>query len=309
MDVLATGYPSLDYILPVSHTPGVGETASLKALPDDLSATYGGCGLNIAVALTRLGFHTGVALVLGDDRAGMQYQRRLHDFQINTSDVSVLTEASTSRSYLFRAPNGEYQNFFYGGAADQWDGKLHLRNLPHVRYALVTVGQYNYNRQFVEKVCAANVPLVWALKPDIFAYPVEAMRSFAAASALILMNHIEANFVCKTLGLSNVRELLDSTTQTLVVTRGAAGCVVYTADADLPVPAVPDVAVVDTTGAGDAFAAGFLAGLLRAYDLQVCAQIGGVLASFVLEKVGCQTNLPNWEQMEARYTAHFGALP
>jgi len=309
MDVLATGYPSLDYILPVSHTPGVGETALLKALPDDLSATYGGCGLNVAVALARLGFRPGVALVLGDDRAGLQYQNRLREYQINAADVTVLPQSFTSRSYLFRAPSGEYQNFFYGGAADQWDGKLHLRSLPNVRYALVTVGQYNYNRQFVEKVCAANVPLVWELKPDIYAYPVEAMRDFAAASTLILMNHIEADFVCKTLGLQDARELLNGKTQVLVVTRGAAGCNVYTADAMLSVPAVSGVTVVDTTGAGDAFTAGFLAGMLRKYDLQVCAQIGAVLASFVLEKVGCQTNLPNWEQMQARYSAQFGELP
>ncbi len=309
MDVLATGYPSLDYILPISHTPGVGETALLQTLPDDLTATYGGCGINVAVALARLGFRPGVALVLGDDRAGLQYQNRLREYQINASDVIVLPQSSTSRSYLFRAPNGEYQNFFYGGAADRWDGKLNLRGLTNTRYALVTVGPYRYNRQFVEKVCAANVPLVWELKPDIYAYPAEAMRDFAAASAFIVMNHIEANFVCKTLGLQDVRELLNGTTQALIVTHGAEGCTVFVPDDALSVPAVPGVKVVDTTGAGDAFTAGFLTGLLREYDLQVSAQIGAVLASFVLEKVGCQTNLPNWEQMKTRYVPQFGDLP
>ena len=308
MDVLATGYPSLDYILPVSHSPAVGETALLQAVPDDAAATYGGCGINVAVALSRLGLRAGVAVVLGDDYAGSLYRSRLREQQIGTSDVTTIPGTATSRSYLFRNPNGEYQNFFYPGAADQWNGTLRLKSLTGARYALVTVGPYHYNKQFVRLAREMNVPVVWELKPDIFAFPVEAMREFAAASAYILMNHIEARFVGKTLGLSEPEELLNETTQAVVITHGAEGCQVYMPQGCLEVAAVPVANVVDTTGAGDAFTAGFLAGVLRGHDFKVSAQIGSVMASFALEQIGCQTNLPNWSLMEARYKAHFGAL-
>jgi nucleoside kinase len=308
MDVLATGYPSLDYILPVSHSPGIGETALLEAVPEDAAATYGGCGINVAVALSRLGLRAGVAVILGDDYAGSLYRARLREQQIDTSDVITLPGAYTSRSYLFRSPNGEYQNFFYPGAADRWDGTLRLKNLSEARFALVTVGPHNYNRQFVRLAREVNVPVVWELKPDIFAFPVEVMQDFAAASTYILMNHIEARFVGQTLGMSEPEDLLNETTQAVVITHGAEGCQVYTAEGCIEVAAVPVAAVVDTTGAGDAFTAGFLAGLLRRHNLKVSAQIGSVMASFALEQIGCQTNLPNWSLMEARYKAHFGAL-
>jgi nucleoside kinase len=308
MDVLATGYPSLDYILPVSHSPGIGETALLQAIPHDGAATYGGCGINVAVALARLGLRSGVAVVLGDDYAGSLYRARLREQHVDTGDVTTIPGEQTSRSYLFRNPNGEYQNFFFAGAADRWDGTLRLKGLPMAHYALVTVGPYRYNRQFVELARAAHVPLIWELKPDIFAFPAEAMTEFAAASTYIIMNHIEAVFVAQTLELAEPKDLLNETTQAVVITRGAEGCQVYTAERCQAVAAVPVTRVVDTTGAGDAFTAGFLAGIIRKHSLKVSAQMGSVMASFALEKIGCQTNLPTWGLMEARYKTHFGTL-
>jgi sugar/nucleoside kinase (ribokinase family) len=306
LHLLATGYPSLDLILPVSHSPAVGETALLRALPDDTAMTYGGCGLNAAVALAKLGARAGAAVVLGDDPAGRRYLAYLREQGVDTTNVILLPGAQTSRSYLFRSPAGEYQNFFFPGAADDWDGTLTLQNVAQARYALVTVGAYRYNRQFVERVREVETPLVWQLKPDIFAFPVEAMRDFAAAGAFILMNHIEAQFISKALGLRVPEALLNNTTQVLVITRGAAGCEVYMHGGKVAVPAVPPTRLVDTTGAGDAFTAGFLAGLIRGCDMQICARIGSVVASFVLEAIGCQTNLPDWERMEGRYMEHFG---
>ncbi len=69
---------------------------------------------------------------------------------------------------------------------------------------------------------------------------------------------------------------------------------------------MPPRVVLDPTGAGDGFTAGFLAGLLRGATPEIGAQVGAVVASFVLEAVGCQTNLPGWEQTMARYREHFG---
>lgn len=308
LDVLATGYPSLDYILAVSHSPTIGETALLSALPDDQAVTYGGCGLNVAVGLQALGHRTGVAAVLGDDPLGQGYHAHLREKGIDTRDVTLLPGAYTSRSYLFRSPDGEYQNFFFAGAADEWNETLNLRSLSDARFALVTVGAFRYNAQFVRLARAANVPLVWQLKSDIFAFPKDSIHEFAAASAYILMNHIEADYVQQTLGVRQMGELLNDLTKAVVITEGARGCEVYSADGHIRLAAVPPAQIVDTTGAGDAFTAGFLAGVLREYELKVSAQIGATVASFVLEETGCQTNLPDWKQTQKRYERHRGSL-
>jgi ribokinase len=63
---------------------------------------------------------------------------------------------------------------------------------------------------------------------------------------------------------------------------------------------------VDTTGAGDAFTAGYLAGYLRGLLPVRCAEMGAVAASFAVEAVGCQTNLPDNDRLQARLKEAFG---
>ena len=72
------------------------------------------------------------------------------------------------------------------------------------------------------------------------------------------------------------------------ITRGKTGSVVITADEVIPVGAEPVDEVVDTTGAGDLFAAGFLAGLTRNLPLAECGRLGSIAASEVISHVGAR---------------------
>jgi sugar/nucleoside kinase (ribokinase family) len=70
------------------------------------------------------------------------------------------------------------------------------------------------------------------------------------------------------------------------ITRGASGCVIVTPDEMIEVPAVPVESVLDTTGAGDLFAAGFLQALTSGLDLAACGHRGSIAASEVISHVG-----------------------
>jgi len=72
------------------------------------------------------------------------------------------------------------------------------------------------------------------------------------------------------------------------ITRGKDGCVVITADEVLTVPAEPVEAVLDTTGAGDLFASGFLYGYTQGFDLTECARLGSIAAAEVISHVGAR---------------------
>jgi sugar/nucleoside kinase (ribokinase family) len=58
--------------------------------------------------------------------------------------------------------------------------------------------------------------------------------------------------------------------------------------------------VEDATGAGDAYRAGFFAGLQNGADLERCGLIGSATASYIVEKKGPQTNIPTWDEIEER---------
>jgi len=76
------------------------------------------------------------------------------------------------------------------------------------------------------------------------------------------------------------------------LTRGAAGSVVVTDDGLVAVPAAPVEQVVDTTGAGDLYAAGFLFGTSRGLPHEVCAQLGSIAASEVIGHLGARPQVP-----------------
>ena len=76
-----------------------------------------------------------------------------------------------------------------------------------------------------------------------------------------------------------------------IVTRSEKGCVVVHGDETWEVPAFPIAKLVDTTGAGDMFAAGFLAGLARGRDMKTCGTLGVMAASEIIQHLGARPNV------------------
>ena len=87
-------------------------------------------------------------------------------------------------------------------------------------------------------------------------------------------------------------EMLRKDCHIAAVTRSEKGSVIVTRDDVHTVPAVPGVTVVDTTGAGDLFAAGFLRGLTQGKDMTTCARIGAIAAAEVISHVGPRPLVP-----------------
>jgi len=86
----------------------------------------------------------------------------------------------------------------------------------------------------------------------------------------------------------------------VVLTFGAKGSVVYDHGAKIAIPRIRPRRVADLTGAGDAYRAGFYAGLSRGRDLHDCGVLGAASASFAIETVGTQTSIPAWSDLYSR---------
>jgi sugar/nucleoside kinase (ribokinase family) len=85
----------------------------------------------------------------------------------------------------------------------------------------------------------------------------------------------------------------------VAVTLGAAGSIVATDGKVVKVDAYPPDGVIDTTGAGDLYAAGFLYGLTRGMDPGQCARLGGLAAAEVISHIGARPRVPLVDQAKA----------
>jgi len=86
----------------------------------------------------------------------------------------------------------------------------------------------------------------------------------------------------------------------VVCTKGVKGSEAYIDGKRTVIPAIKPKKVVDPTGAGDAYRAGFYAGLYRKHSTEESLIIASATASFIVEAVGALTNIPTWDQVMER---------
>jgi ribokinase len=140
---------------------------------------------------------------------------------------------------------------------------------------------------------------------DVFWYTKEQLESIIPNTDILFANQHEVQQMCRTLGIT--QETLIRQVDIAIFTMSGDGSMLYTKGTEQFIPVVP-VALADPTGAGDAYRAGFLTAYVRGYSPYTCCRIGTVTASYVVEHAGCQTHLPTWDMMLARYRMHFGNL-
>src|SRR5690606_27118311 len=112
-------------------------------------------------------------------------------------------------------------------------------------------------------------------------------------------------------GCDSVQELLnEGRAQILVITKGSQGCIIHHKEMgrvkEYFIPAVNSIRVVDSTGVGDAFIAGFLHAYINNQNIDICGKYATSFASFVLESNGSLTNIPRKIEIKERFIKNFG---
>lgn len=299
--ILCTGYPSIDYIAHVHRPEVAGGTRIIKR--HWTGGTAGGCAANVAVALSRLGLRTRVSFAVGSDEESGMYLERLEQAGVDVALVDRLKGEKMPRSYFFVDDTEECELFFDPAASRAWEGPQNL-DLTGCRWLIVAVGPPRATQRFMREARRQGIPVVWQLKRDREAFPATAIQEYLAASEIVFANEGELQDLCHQLGVRAPADLLRFGPKTIVVTLGARGARLTDEHGTTEVCALP-ATPVDATGAGDAFAAGFLFGAYHQLPKLHCLRLGAVLASFVVEAWGCQSNLPSLEEAMQRYERAF----
>ena len=313
VDALISGYVSMDRIIEVDSPLGAGYT-SLVTNRDNAAIHYGGCSINIAYGLARLGLRTMPCIRVGADYADIGLERFLVEGGVSTDAVTMVADEMTSNCYLIEDAEHEHVTVYYPGAMDgRYAVPLDPALFTGARLGVITVGSAPDNREFLHRCQDQNVPVAFGMKGDFSAFPEEFLREVLAYSSVIFLNRAESAAIQDRLGLASITELFTSDrVQYVVVTSGSQGSACYErSPAGVELTRVPIVAggkVVDTTGSGDAYIAGFLYGYLGGLAGMTCGQLGACLASFVVEARGCCTAMPNKDEFWQRYTHHFGEV-
>jgi len=286
------GHTAIDHISRVAHLPEKNCSTHIS----DRQIYFGGGAANIAAGIAMLGEKVTLVSCIGDDFTGSDYDRWMHKLGIGQQFFTV-PGTHTPTAFMFTDDGGDQMTFFEWGASKAFA----TSDAPSLPFVHMATADPTFNCRVAERSEFAS----FDPGQDVFYYSKEQLETIIANIDVLFANQHEVKQMCETLGIT--REALIGQVDTAIFTMSGDGSTLYTKGKEHFVPVVP-VTLADPTGAGDAYRAGFLSAYVRGYTPVTCCKIGTVTASYVVEHVGCQTHLPDWNAMKMRYQQHFGTL-
>ncbi|MDT7724694.1 MAG: ribokinase [Actinomycetota bacterium] len=285
-DILVVGSANADLVVPVDRRPQGGETV----LGGDTEISPGGKGANTAVAAGRLGASVALLGAVGDDPYGATLLGSLRESGVDTALVRT-TERPTGIAYITVTPDGENSILVSPGANTALEPADVDGALDGVK---VMVASMEIPLRTVEYAVAAaaraGVRVLLNLSPV-----AEVSAATLGALDVLLVNEHEAAWLLGAEGYDPAK-LLDLGPASAVVTIGARGAIVVTPDGLTEVGS-PQVEVVDTTGAGDAFAGALAVSLAEGASLADAARKAVQVAAFSVTRRGAQPSYPRADEI------------
>jgi len=270
---------------------------------ESVTVTSGGSAANTCRALARWGVNTSFVGAVGDDADGQAMLADLRDSGVDVSQVVIKPGAPTGRVMGLVDPQGRRSLYVEPGANNCLSrNDIELETIAQARLvhfasfactggAGTGVGEDQLALQaWAVRHLPPSVALSFAPGQIYARLGREQLAKILQRTAILFVNESEVQ------QLSGVEWLRRSGCEVVVETLGLRGSRVTHAGGSFCTPAFP-TAVVDTTGAGDAFAAGFLFGWLREKPLETCARWGNWTASRVIQAPGANSGLPTVEEL------------
>lgn len=308
-DIVTSGYISMDRIIKVERPLCPGYT-SIISNSDNTRVYYGGCPINISYLLGKMGLSPLPVIRVGEDRDTEEFIKYLKAAGVKLDAVDVIKNEASSNCYIVSDKDNNHVTIFYPGAMDsKYSREMDDKFFSDSKLGVLTVGSYKDNMEFFNKCKKHNLSLVFGTKLDFDAFPEDFLREVLLSSKIIFSNESEAEDIKQVLNISHITELLSiGAAEIIVTTLGEKGSIYYKKNGcnfeSGEIKPFKVDQVVDATGAGDAYIAGFLYGYLNNKSIREACFMGSVMSSFIIERVGCTTNAPEPEAFFKRLDEH-----
>ena len=304
LDVLCLGAAVVDIPLrPVSR-----EVFDIESYPvDNIAMAVGGDAMNESTIISRLGFKTGLMAAIGDDAAGAFILRSCDEDNIDTEGVTIDPNLNTSINIGLVTEDGE-RTFITNR-----NGSLWKENIEHVNFDKIK------EAKILSLASIFNCPLLDGKTLEkIFSFAKEQGMTITAdmimprlgetlddiAGALQYVDYFFPNYdeACLMTGEKDEAKVADKLfsygIKNVVMKIGTRGCYIRNKDGVMIVPACKGITAVDTIGAGDNFASGFIAALLQGKDIKECGEYANCTAAIAVQHPGATSGVQNRQMVE-----------
>ncbi len=307
--VIGLGALNIDHIYKVERILDDGE-----AVVEEARAFAGGSAANTIYGLAKLGISAGFSGVVGDDEEGKVLLRDFKAVGVDTSRIKVKKRAGTGSVLCLSDRRGKRSLYVLPGANNLLITKdLDLSYIN--RAEMLHLSSFAGDQQFpilLELMANLKPSLKLSFSPGAL-YAVKGLKALAPIlrrTRLLFLNEDEIRRLTGKDVKAGAKSCLEHGCRNIAVTLGKGGslgktAIGYIRDAEneyLVESASRDRGTeIDTTGAGDAFAAGFIYGLLKKKTIKECGQLGDIVAQFGIAQIGAREGLPTLSELTKRY--------
>ncbi|MDQ7027239.1 MAG: carbohydrate kinase family protein [Anaerolineae bacterium] len=315
MDIVVTGSIAYDYLMrfPGSFREHIMadalEQVSLSFLVEDMTKHWGGVAANIAFNMAKLGLNPRLMGTVGRDFP--DYRKWLESVGVDTSTVQQHDDVFTASFFCNTDEENNQISSFYSGAMTKARNYALTELSGNIAPDLVIISpndpaaMTNLSNDCRER----GLRFIYDPSQQIARMDGATLQHDMQGAYLMVINQYESNMVMKKTGMS--MDDLQNSVDLLVITHGAEGSEIYTNGDLLKVEAFPPSEILDPTGAGDAYRAGFITGLAYDLPLSLCGSVGSLCATYVLEHIGTQHHTYTISEFIERFRSRYnddGAL-
>lgn len=264
---------------------------------------FGGTAGNIAYSLALLQESPLVLATIGKDYA--PYFDWLKKNNVPTDGIRIIPNEFTAGAYITTDKSDNQITGFNPGAM-KYRSDYQFNEKSENSIALIAPGNLEDMVEYAKTYKNMGISYICDPGQSITAWNGKALMEWIDGSKMLISNDYELELIMKMTGITK-RGLLDMT-KLIVTTFGEKGVLVSSAEFDTSIPAAKAHEVVDPTGAGDAFRAGLIKGLVIGKNIEISAKMGAVAAVYAVEKYGTQEHSYTYEDFVERYTNNFGTI-
>jgi adenosine kinase len=311
MTVVATGSVAYDFIFTFNGrfreqiVPDKTHILNLSFLVDSMEKRRGGVAANYAYTLALLGHPAAVLATAGID--GAEYRDWLESLGVDCRGLRLLPDEYTATGFTTTDMDDNNIWGYYGGAMLRAAMLGLADTVPDPEAVIVGPNAPDAMFRLVRECREAGVSWVFDPAHQLPHMTAEDLESGSRGAWVVIGNDYELELIRQRTGRDQ-RALLDLA-QIVVTTLGREGSRISTRDGEFVIPPAPAHREVDPVGAGDAYRAGLVYGLLHGLGLERAGRIASLAGTYVVEQTGTIEHRYSRDEFAARYGETYGEAP
>jgi sugar/nucleoside kinase (ribokinase family) len=290
------GHVNLDYLMEVEALPKPNSSVQVS----NVRRFFGGTGSNIAMMASSMGVRTALASFVGKDFPD-DFKTALFKAGVDTYDLAEIEGYMTPTCRIMTDKLGNQICIMDQGPMGEMDDfPIAMHALESSEIIHIGTGRPAYYKKVMKAAKKLDKRIHFDPAQELrYVYSPKIFAELLAMSDALFVNQHELKIALKYLGLKDQTKMLDRVSM-LIVTKGKEGSEITTSSGVTKIQAIKPKKILDPTGAGDAYRAGFYAGLSRGMDLESCGMLGSSASSFAIEARGPVGKLPTWDEVMGR---------